>query len=183
MPLKKRRIELHTLTNQLLVIGGDQRARVPCADCADRGGTLKADETDAGVTTRELFRRVESGGALYAEGEVLEARESWAAPRFGSHAGGRVDERRDVLRDAVRSLSRAMKIIRAMEISGAASSPDVERGIDFYDEVRRFEIVLIERALWHTGGRQVRAASLLGLKTTTLNSKIKVYNINLKGSD
>lgn len=50
---------------------------------------------------------------------------------------------------------------------------------DFYEEVRRFEIDLIKRALLQTGGHQVRAAKLLNLKVTTLNSKIKHYNISL----
>jgi len=56
-----------------------------------------------------------------------------------------------------------------------------EGGLDFYDEVTRFEIDLINRALLHTGGHQVRAAKLLNLKVTTLNSKIKHYNINPNG--
>jgi DNA-binding NtrC family response regulator len=54
---------------------------------------------------------------------------------------------------------------------------DVKEGIDFYVEVRRFEIDLIQRALDQTGGHQSRAASLLGIKITTLNSKIKRYHI------
>jgi DNA-binding NtrC family response regulator len=54
-------------------------------------------------------------------------------------------------------------------------------GLDFYDEVSRFEIDLISRALLHTGGHQVRAAKLLNLKVTTLNSKIKHYKINPTG--
>lgn len=54
---------------------------------------------------------------------------------------------------------------------------DLSRGIAFYDEVTRFEIELIKRALSFTGGHQSRAARLLGLNTTTLNSKIKSYNI------
>ncbi len=54
---------------------------------------------------------------------------------------------------------------------------DVGRGISFYDEVSRFEVELIKRALEITGGHQSRAAKLLGMNNTTLNSKIKVYNI------
>ena len=52
--------------------------------------------------------------------------------------------------------------------------------MNFYDEVRRFEIDLIRRALDQTGGHQSRAARLLGMNATTLNSKIKTYNINLR---
>ncbi len=58
---------------------------------------------------------------------------------------------------------------------------DIENDFDFYDAVSRFEIDLIKRALLQTGGHQVRAAKLLNLKVTTLNSKIKHYNISLAG--
>ncbi len=59
----------------------------------------------------------------------------------------------------------------------AAPAVDLAQGIAFYDEVSRFEIELIRRALEITGGHQSRAAKLLGLNNTTLNSKIKSYNI------
>ena len=68
----------------------------------------------------------------------------------------------------------------AREGVGASSGIDVTRGVNFYDEVRRFEIDLIRRALDQTGGHQSRAARLLGMNPTTLNSKIKTYNINLR---
>lgn len=51
-------------------------------------------------------------------------------------------------------------------------------GIDFYDEVERYEIELIESALDKCGGNQSRAARLLGLKSTTLNAKLKHYGLN-----
>jgi len=54
---------------------------------------------------------------------------------------------------------------------------NVKNGIDFYHEVERFEIDLIQRALDRTGGHQTRAAYLLKIKVTTLNSKIKRYHI------
>jgi len=65
-------------------------------------------------------------------------------------------------------------------VSPGAESVDVGRGVDFYDEVRRFEVDLIRRALERTGGHQSRAARLLGMNATTLNSKIKTYNIQLR---
>jgi len=55
----------------------------------------------------------------------------------------------------------------------------IGQNFDFYEEVRRFEVDLIKRALLQTAGHQVRAAKLLNLKVTTLNSKIKHYNISL----
>jgi DNA-binding NtrC family response regulator len=61
-----------------------------------------------------------------------------------------------------------------------AAVHDIGRGINFYEEVRRFEIDLIRRALEQTGGHQSRAARLLGMNATTLNSKIKTYNISLR---
>jgi DNA-binding NtrC family response regulator len=54
---------------------------------------------------------------------------------------------------------------------------NVSEGIDFYREVERFETGLIRLALDQTGGHQARAAKLLHIKPTTLNSKIKLYEI------
>ncbi len=68
-----------------------------------------------------------------------------------------------------------------MEVQSLSEVPtlDIKNGIDFYEEVSRFEVDLIQRALAHTGGNQVRAARLLNMKVTTLNSKIKHYNISV----
>ena len=60
--------------------------------------------------------------------------------------------------------------------------PELNDEIDFYEEVRRFEIALIERALWRSSGSQTEAARLLQLKLTTLNSKLKAYDIHVGGS-
>jgi DNA-binding protein Fis len=56
---------------------------------------------------------------------------------------------------------------------------DILGGINFYDEVQRFETHLIKMALSETGGNQAKAARLLGIKATTLNSKIKLYKIEI----
>lgn len=72
------------------------------------------------------------------------------------------------------------RLLRELQAIGEIDSPSLENGLDFYDEVRRFEIDLIKRALLQTGGHQVRAARLLHLKITTLNSKIKHYKIGLE---
>ena len=55
-------------------------------------------------------------------------------------------------------------------------SPD-ESALNLQEEVHRFEAALIRVALSKTGGRQRRAARLLGTKVTTLNTKIKRYGI------
>lgn len=68
----------------------------------------------------------------------------------------------------------------ASERNNYTFDPDFDRGINFYNEVHRFEVSLIRRALEHTGGQQSRAARLLGMNATTLNSKIKNYNIQAR---
>lgn len=55
--------------------------------------------------------------------------------------------------------------------------PPLNENFDFYDEVRRFEISLIRRALKMTRGSQVQAAELLNLNATTLNTKMKNFRI------
>ena len=61
------------------------------------------------------------------------------------------------------------------------TAPETNQGqkcsLRLYDEVRRFEVNLIKSALSRTGGSQTQAARLLGVKLTTLNSKIKRYHI------
>jgi len=49
--------------------------------------------------------------------------------------------------------------------------------IGLNDEVRRFETHLIGHALEQSGGSQVRAAEMLKIKYSTLNSKIKRYGL------
>lgn len=81
----------------------------------------------------------------------------------------------DCLRPEVRDPQLAAKMIQQTE--GASGDIDIARGVNFYEEVKRFEIDLICRALDQTGGHQSRAARLLGLNATTLNSKIKSNRI------
>jgi DNA-binding NtrC family response regulator len=82
--------------------------------------------------------------------------------------------RREDLREEVLNPQRAVSQVGGQRI---ATQIDLSRGISFYDEVNRFQIELIRRALEITGGHQSRAAKLLGMNTTTLNSKIRYYNI------
>jgi len=75
-----------------------------------------------------------------------------------------------------------LRLLCEVQCISEVSPLTIESGFDFYDEVSRFEIDLIRRALLQTGGHQVQAARLLNLKVTTLNSKIKHYHINLAPS-
>ncbi|HRI03441.1 MAG TPA: sigma-54 dependent transcriptional regulator [Pyrinomonadaceae bacterium] len=86
----------------------------------------------------------------------------------------------DCLRPEVRDPQSAMERMSAS--SGKSGSVDLKHGVSFYDEVKNYEIDLIRRALDQTGGHQSRAARLLGLNATTLNSKIKSYNIQRKSA-
>ena len=61
--------------------------------------------------------------------------------------------------------------VRTMDLAG---------GIDFYEEVTQFETSLIKMALEQTAGNQAKAAELLNIKPTTLNSKIKLYKIQCR---
>ncbi len=81
----------------------------------------------------------------------------------------------ECLRPEVSNPELARQMIKDSE--GSSEEIDISRGTNFYDEIRRFETDLIRRALDQTGGHQSRAARLLGLNATTLNSKIKSYNI------
>jgi DNA-binding NtrC family response regulator len=82
----------------------------------------------------------------------------------------------DCLRPEVRDPALAFELVKRSS-EGKSAEIDIARGVNFYDEVKRFEIDLIRRALDQTAGHQSRAAQLLGLNATTLNSKIKSYNI------
>lgn len=53
-----------------------------------------------------------------------------------------------------------------------------ESGFDLYKETQKFEAAMIRSALIQARGVQRKAAEMLGLKVTTLNVKIKRYNIN-----
>jgi DNA-binding NtrC family response regulator len=57
---------------------------------------------------------------------------------------------------------------------------DANQSIDLYEELRQYEINLIQWALRQARGKQKIAARLLGIRPTTLNNKIKHYNIAWK---
>ena len=87
--------------------------------------------------------------------------------------GNVINRKIDVLRDVTLALLDEVKSL------GSLRKVEIENGINFDDEVKSFEILLIEQALERTGGSQLHAARLLNLKHTTLNAKIKRYQIHL----
>ena len=72
-------------------------------------------------------------------------------------------------------------VAQAREPAAGAEPPDAPAEVSFYEEVRGFEIGLITRALRRAQGKQKAAARLLGLKATTLNAKMKQYQ--MRGND
>ena len=66
------------------------------------------------------------------------------------------------------------------QVESLSESPPLREssGLDFSEEVQRFEAELIRNALIRTGGRQRQAARLLNMKPTTLHSRIKRYRLN-----
>jgi Bacterial regulatory protein, Fis family len=100
------------------------------------------------------------------------------AARFSEERAGGDSEKTDALIRAALSLNQAIEALGTINFLKGAKPPDLRRGVEFYAEVRRFEVALILEALRITRGSQSRAAALLGLNKTTLNCMIKRYGID-----
>ncbi|MDQ1523077.1 MAG: hypothetical protein QOG00_649 [Pyrinomonadaceae bacterium] len=81
----------------------------------------------------------------------------------------------EMLEELTLTLLREIALLKDVQ---KLQAQDDERGLSLPDEVRRFEIEIIRRTLLRTGGHQARAAHLLGVNATTLNSKLKRYHID-----
>jgi DNA-binding NtrC family response regulator len=81
------------------------------------------------------------------------------------------------------------ELIQEVELIDYGHTPSVEMRlqqtdqINFYEEVARFEIALIKTALYRAHGHQVNAARLLNLNSSTLNAKIKQYDMGYHSSN
>ena len=93
------------------------------------------------------------------------------APLLDSALNNRLNTLREV----------ALTLLREVESLRVSQQPNTKQSVKLYDEVQRFETELIRSALVRTGGNQTRAAQLLGVKLTTLNTKVKRYNISSVG--
>ena len=70
----------------------------------------------------------------------------------------------------------AVELLNAVDFLKQTTAPS-DHSLSLDDEVKKFEADLIRAALVRTGGNQARAARLLGVKHTTLNAKIKRYQL------
>lgn len=81
----------------------------------------------------------------------------------------------EMLEELTLTLLKEIALLKDVE---KLQAQDDVRGLSLPDEVRRFEIEIIRRMLLRTKGHQARAAHLLGVNATTLNSKLKRYRID-----
>lgn len=78
----------------------------------------------------------------------------------------------DILKDI------ALRLIEEIDALEYVRSINIRRGINLHEEMRMFEVHLVQSALERTGGHQTRAAQLLGINLTTLHNKLKRLNIS-----
>lgn len=88
-----------------------------------------------------------------------------------------LDSRLEALREV------ALNLLNEVESLRRAQPPHPDRKLRLQDEVQQFEIDLIRTTLDRTNGNQTSAARLLGVKLTTLNTKIKRYRISFAGHE
>jgi transcriptional regulator with GAF, ATPase, and Fis domain len=83
-----------------------------------------------------------------------------------------LENRLGTLREVALTLLREVESLREVQ--------PIKQPVRLHDEVQRFEVELINSALSRSHGNQTHAARLLGVKLTTLNSKIKRYKIPIE---
>jgi len=86
-----------------------------------------------------------------------------------------LQRRIDYAHSLAEQLSRLLKELSLDPCLDDLCQPPLKFPIDFYEEMGRFEKHLIERAM-RVGRTQTRAAALLKLNPTTLNTKLKRYS-------
>ncbi|MBV9959326.1 MAG: PAS domain-containing protein [Acidobacteria bacterium] len=123
-----------------------------------------------------LVAEATEGRASEVENQVA-ALATQAARREPQHKE-QLSEKVLALKNVALALTSAAEILEQAESSGLLTNPDIEDGINFDEEVKGFETRLIKRALKRTHGNQKQAARLLGMKHTTLHTKIKRYGIS-----
>src|SRR5262249_37202319 len=95
---------------------------------------------------------------------------------FASESYARTDRLAESIRIKLLKVL-TLTLLRELEGVGTAAARPSDK-FDLQSEVQHFEAELIRSALIMTGGRQRRAAKLLGMKVTTLHSKIRRYGLH-----
>jgi hypothetical protein len=133
--------------------------------------------TPCGAVTKGPAKRY-SRGLGVAEVEGNQALESDRLP-FLSLSSAEISLEAPVFNARIHAL-RVLIMALLEEIEMAGQTPDLEcpPAVSLSDEVRRFEAEMIRNTLLRTGGRQRRAARLLGMKVTTLHAKIRRYSLD-----
>ena len=72
----------------------------------------------------------------------------------------------------------ALILIEELEALNYVRSVNISKGINLHEEMRIFEVHLVQSALERTGGHRTKAARLLGINLTTLHNKLKRLNIS-----
>jgi DNA-binding NtrC family response regulator len=86
--------------------------------------------------------------------------------------------RNETLNNRIEALKTlALNLLRELEALETGRPGEGDAKFSLQEEVRRFEEDMIRCALIRTGGRQRRAARMLGMNAATLNAKIKRYGI------
>jgi DNA-binding NtrC family response regulator len=131
-----------------------------------KGGYMSAEPAEAigSVTERRIQRPFTSGAPRQIK---------IAEQPVRNRIGRLVDLTNSLLRE-IETLARDQSVT---DDAGRLQTLLLADGIDLFKEVKRFEINLIQLALNQTRGHQARAARLLNINPTTLNSKIKAYGI------
>jgi PAS domain S-box-containing protein len=171
---------------------------IPARDLEE--SPVRLEELRAGVVVRSQRRlrrkdgslvEVEAVGSAVGGGVVL----SFVRERTESEArggdrpasaiqlgrligGGSVGAGLGFLKELTAALTAATEFLEQSRGDDAAEAVDVSHGVEFYEEVSRFETNLISRALRQTGGNQKRAAELLGMRPNTLSAMIHRHGIN-----
>lgn len=158
------------------------------------------DELRAGRTLRRQRRlrrkdgtlvQVEIIGSMIGEGKLQCIVRDLSGATDGAEeslvmARSALDEREHVpngigmrlLKDLSAALTAAVEVLEESQHHEPANALDIGRGIEFYEEVSRFEARLIERALVQTHGNQKKAAALLGINHTTFHTMMRRYQID-----
>jgi DNA-binding protein Fis len=109
------------------------------------------------------------------QGGLNQSKES-QAPEFARESSA---QKNRLAQNVRLKLLKVLTLTLLRELEGVEVEPGHQpaQAFDLQSEVQHFEAELIRSALIMTGGRQRRAAKLLGMKVTTLHTKIRRYGL------